>query len=183
MLYTPSPIRRHILENPKWYTAYTPYQAEISQGRLEAQYNFQTVIQELTGLPISNASLLDESSTAAEVLNMCFHYQNKNKKTFLVDTNVLPQVKEVLKTKAKILGVKLVFADLCSWSENLDLLVNHKFEYQDVFGILFSYPGTTGKICVPDKLISNFKDRKDVTICASADILSYVVWNPHNNWV
>ena len=98
---TPYPIKRHILENPKWYTAYTPYQVEISQGRLEAQYNFQTVIQELTGLPLSNASLLDEASTAAEVLNMCYHYKNKEKKkTFLVDTAMHPQIKEVLKTKA-----------------------------------------------------------------------------------
>jgi len=170
---TPFPIQRHILENPKWYTAYTPYQAEISQGRLEAQYNFQTVIQELTGLPISNASLLDEASTGAEVLNMCYHYQNKNKKkTFLVDTNVLPQVKEVIQTKAEILGVNLVFADLCSWSENWNLLVNHSFDYEDVFGILFGYPGTTGKICVPENLIKSFSDKKDVTICASSDILS-----------
>lgn len=176
---TPYPIKRHVLENSKWYTAYTPYQAEISQGRLEAQYNFQTVIQELTGLPLSNASLLDESSTAAEVLNMCYHYKNKDKKkTFLVDSKLHPQINEVLKTKANILGVNLVFEDLSNWTNN----ENNKLVYDDVFGIMFSYPNTHGEISVPQKLIDIFAKKDDVTICANADILSLFVLEPPVNF-
>ena len=106
---TPYPIARHVLENPKWYTAYTPYQAEISQGRLEAQYNYQTLITELTGLPVTNASLLDEASTSAEVLNMC---KNNNKKNIFIASDTLhPQILEVLKLKSNILGMNLIIRD------------------------------------------------------------------------
>ena len=172
---TPFPIKRHLLENPKWYTAYTPYQAEISQGRLEAQYNFQTVIQELTGLPVSNASLLDEASTAAEVLNMCFHYKNKNKKkTFVVCSTLHPQSLEVLRTKAKILGVNLLEIDFKLWDSNINLLVNNDLDldYDDVFGIMFQYPNTYGNIHIPSNIIEIFKKRDDVSITCSSDILS-----------
>ena len=85
----PFPIKRHILENAKWYTAYTPYQAEISQGRLESQYNFQLVTQELTGLPVANAGLLDEGSSSVEALNLMYNYFKKKKKTFLLVTHYI----------------------------------------------------------------------------------------------
>jgi glycine dehydrogenase len=179
---TPYPIKRHILENPKWYTAYTPYQAEISQGRLEAQYNYQTIIQELTNLPVSNASLLDEASTAAEVLNMCYHYKNKKgKKTFILDSNIHPQIREVMNTKADILGVKLLIGDLQKWGDNLNMLVNYNFDYEDVFGMMFSYPNTYGNISVPEKLINFFK-KNNVSICANSDILSLFNLQPPSEY-
>lgn len=172
---TPKAISRHVLENPKWYTAYTPYQAEISQGRLEAQDNYQTVIKELTGLPITNASLLDEASTSAEVLNMCFNYQNKNKKkTFLVSSDLHPQILEVLRTKANILDVNLEIIDFKKWDQNIDLMTYDTLDYHDVFGIMFSYPNTYGEIYIPHNIINFFKENPEVSICANTDILSLV---------
>ena len=104
----PSPIQRNILENPSWYTAYTPYQAEIAQGRLEALLNFQTVVCDLTGFPMANASLLDESTAAAEAMHMFFNNRTKDQKKnnatkFFVSDLVLPQTISVLKTKRKVL--------------------------------------------------------------------------------
>lgn len=112
---TPSVILRNIFENPGWYTQYTPYQAEISQGRLESLLNFQTLATDLTGLPIANASLLDEATAAAEAMSMIFHHVNKtdviNKPKLFVDNAVFPQTKDVLVTRAEPLGIELVYGD------------------------------------------------------------------------
>src|SRR5690606_13097384 len=105
----PSPIQRNILENPGWYTAYTPYQAEIAQGRLEALLNYQTVISDLTGLPIANASLLDEATACEEAMHMLYESRPKQLKEankFFIDTNVLPQSLAVCETKASGLGIE-----------------------------------------------------------------------------
>lgn len=112
---TPSVILRNVFENPGWYTQYTPYQAEISQGRLESLLNFQTMVSDLTGLEIANASLLDEATAAAEGMAMIFHHVNKtgkeNKHKFFVDNNIFPQTKDVLITRAEPIGIELVFGD------------------------------------------------------------------------
>ena len=102
---TPPVIQRNVFENPAWYTSYTPYQAEISQGRLEALFNFQTLVTELTGLPIANASLLDEGTAAAEAMILAYNASKKN--TFLVDSEVFPQTLKVLLTRAKPLGIEI----------------------------------------------------------------------------
>src|SRR5215212_700588 len=112
---TPSVVLRNLFENPGWYTQYTPYQAEISQGRLESLLNFQTMVSDLTALPIANASLLDEGSAAAEAMFMLFHYVNKTDKIekakFFVDVAIFPQTIDVLVTRAKPIGVELMFGD------------------------------------------------------------------------
>ncbi|MBU9936436.1 MAG: glycine dehydrogenase (aminomethyl-transferring), partial [Ferruginibacter sp.] len=109
---TPGVILRNVFENPGWYTQYTPYQAEISQGRLESLLNFQTMVCDLTGLELANASLLDEATAAAEAMAMLFHHKNKSEvitsPKFFVDTNLFEQTKEVLLTRATPIGVELV---------------------------------------------------------------------------
>jgi glycine dehydrogenase len=136
---TPSVILRNLFENPGWYTQYTPYQAEISQGRLESLLNFQTVVTDLTGLEIANASLLDEATAAAEAMAMLFHHVNKtdkaDKNKFFVDNNVFAQTKDVLATRAEPIGVELVFGNY--YSERLD---------QSYFGALVQYPNSNGSI-------------------------------------
>lgn len=138
----PSPIQRNILENPSWYTAYTPYQAEIAQGRLEALLNFQTVVSDLTGFELANASLLDEATAAAEAMHMFFESRTKDQKKsaaikFFVSDLVLPQTLAVLRTKAEGLGIEVVVG-------------NHKsHQFSDrYFGVLLQYPGKNG--IVPD---------------------------------
>ena len=125
---TPSVIQKNIFLNPGWYTAYTPYQAEIAQGRLEALLNFQTMIADMTGLPIANASLLDESTAAAEAMVMMLR-SAKNRNTFLVADNCHPQTIDVIKTRAEPIGI------------NLKIQSMENFEFsKDVFGILIQYP-------------------------------------------
>ena len=128
----PSVIRRNLLENPGWYTAYTPYQPEISQGRLEALLNFQTMVSDLTAMDIANASLLDEGTAAAEAMAMLRRVGSNQGSVFLVDEATHPQTIEVVKTRAEPLGIEVVIADA----------------YQGLpagtFGVLLQYPGTTG---------------------------------------
>ena len=133
----PAVIQRNILENPGWYTAYTPYQAEIAQGRLEALLNYQTMIIDLTGLEIANASLLDEGTAAAEAMNM-FHSQTKKKNTtkFFVSEQVLPQTIDVLRTRATPLGIELVIGD----HRTADLTD------EALFGAMLQYPAADGQV-------------------------------------
>ena len=133
---TPPVIQRNVLENPAWYTSYTPYQAEISQGRLEALFNYQTLITELTGLPITNASLLDEGTAAAEAMILAFNTSKKN--LFLVDSKVFPQTLKVLQTRAKPLGIKILTVDTSQ-----PLFVE---DYMDAFAIIHQFPNNHGQI-------------------------------------
>ncbi|MGW4032897.1 aminomethyl-transferring glycine dehydrogenase [Streptomyces sp. NPDC004838] len=137
--FTPPVILRNVMENPSWYTAYTPYQPEISQGRLEALLNFQTMVAELTGLPTSGASLLDESTAAAEAMSLARRVGKVKNGVFLVDTDVLPQTLAVIRTRAEPTGVEVVAADL---SEGIPA------EIADggVFGVLLQYPGASGAV-------------------------------------
>src|SRR3954452_5368241 len=131
----PAVIQRNILENPAWYTAYTPYQPEISQGRLEALFNYQTMICDLTGLDVANASLLDEGTAAAEAMALAERAAHGKAKSFFVDAEVHPQTLAVLRTRAEPLGWELIVGDLTT-----DL------EKADVFGGLLQYPGTSGAV-------------------------------------
>ena len=128
--YTPAVIQRNVMENPGWYTAYTPYQAEISQGRLEALLNFQQMVIDLTGLPVANASLLDEATAAAEAMTMIRRSAKSKANAFFVDAGVHPQVLSVMRTRAKWLGIQLV----------------HELEPAKVFGAHFQYPDTFGRV-------------------------------------
>ncbi|HMG68469.1 MAG TPA: hypothetical protein VK588_12315, partial [Chitinophagaceae bacterium] len=135
----PSVILRNVFENPGWYTQYTPYQAEISQGRLESLLNFQTVVSDLTALPLANASLLDEATAAAEAMNMFFHQVNKTdviaSPKFFVDDEIFPQTKDVIVTRASPLGIEIVFGDYKK------VKIDNTF-----FGAIIQYPNNLGSI-------------------------------------
>ncbi|MFD9893309.1 aminomethyl-transferring glycine dehydrogenase [Amycolatopsis sp. NPDC059027] len=147
---TPPVIRRNLFENPAWYTAYTPYQPEISQGRLEALLNFQTMIADLTGLPIANASLLDEATAAAEAMTLVRRATRSKSARFVVDEDTLPQTIEVLRTRAEPLGIELVVTDLSQGITGLGL-------GGDFFGVLLSYPGASGAVRELDPVIAEAK--------------------------
>jgi len=132
---TPAVIRRNVLENPAWYTAYTPYQPEISQGRLEALLNFQTMVCDLTGLGVANASLLDEASAAAEAMTLALRGGNGKRTVFLADADCLPQTLDVLRTRAEPLGIDLRVAP-----------VTADTDFTDAFGVLLQYPGASGEV-------------------------------------
>ncbi len=163
----PPVVQRNVLENPNWYTAYTPYQAEISQGRLEALFNFQTLISELTGLPIANSSLLDEATAAAEAMSLSFSVKkNKNANKFLVDPEILPQTFDVLKTRSEPLGILL---------EKFD---NYNFKVDNnVFGILIQLPGKNGRIWDPTSIITQVH-KFDALATVSIDPLAQVLIKP-----
>jgi len=163
----PPVVQRNVLENPNWYTAYTPYQAEISQGRLEALFNFQTLISELTGLPISNASLLDEATAAAEAISLSYAVRkNKNANKFLLDQEILPQTLDVLKTRCEPLGIELDFFD----KEILEADCN-------VFGLLIQLPGKNGCVWDPTSII-NRVHQFDAIVTIAIDPLAQVLMKP-----
>ncbi len=163
----PPVVQRNVLENPNWYTAYTPYQAEISQGRLEALFNFQTLITELTGLPVANASLLDEATAAAEAISLSLAVRkNKTAKKFLVDQEILPQTFDVLKTRCEPLGIVLEIFD------------NNHFKFEnDVFGILVQLPGKNGRLWDPISII-NKAHKVDALVTIAIDPLAQVLIKP-----
>ncbi|WP_282054641.1 aminomethyl-transferring glycine dehydrogenase [Maribacter luteus] len=167
----PSVIQRNILENPGWYTAYTPYQAEIAQGRLEALLNFQTVIADLTGMELANASLLDESTAASEAMSMLFDVRSRPQKKdgvikFFVSEEVLPQTLSLLQTRSTPLGIELVIGN------------HEEFEFgTDFFGALLQYPGKYGKVYDYASFVEKAKER-EIKVAVAADILSLVLLTP-----
>ena len=152
---TPPAIQRNILENPAWYTAYTPYQPEISQGRLEALLNYQTMISDLTGLEIANASLLDEATACAEAMTMAQRVAKSKAKAFFVDRDCHPQNIAVIKTRAEPLGIEVIVG-------NPD-----KLKPEEVFGAIFQYPGTYGHVKDFTSHISMLHDHKAIGIVAA----------------
>jgi len=168
---TPPVIQRNVFENPAWYTSYTPYQAEISQGRLEALFNYQTLITELTGLPVANASLLDEGTAAAEAMILA-HSQSK-KTDFVVDDKVFPQTLAVLETRAKPLGINIIKLDLDS-SVPLE-------DFQEAFGLLVQLPNSHGKLRYRDGLLRCAEVYKCMKI-AIVDPMCQVLMKPVGEW-
>ncbi len=150
----PPIIQRKILENPKWYTAYTPYQSEISQGRLEAQFNFQTLVTELTGMEVANISLLDSGSAATEALNMAYHISKGKRKTFFCTSSLHPVILDILKTRAKILDINLVI----DTPENIEIT-------EDLFGFMFSYPDRYGVIKTHQSLVTKLQENNTFIAC------------------
>ena len=159
----PNVILRNVLENPGWYTAYTPYQPEISQGRLEALLNFQQMVMDLTGMDLANASLLDEATAAAEAMALCKRANRKKSNLFLVADDVHPQTLDVVKTRAEYFGFEVLVGDLSQ------LLNEH-----DAFGVLAQYPGTEGAVCDIQPLIQQAHDQKAL-VSVAADLLSLVL--------
>ncbi|KAK9065563.1 hypothetical protein SSX86_014964 [Deinandra increscens subsp. villosa] len=165
--FVPGVILRNIMENPGWYTQYTPYQAEIAQGRLESLLNFQTMITDLTGLPMSNASLLDEGTAAAEAMAMCNNIQKGKKKTFLIARNCHPQTVDICKTRADGFDLKVVVSDL------------NDFDYSsgDVCGVLVQYPGTEGELLDYGEFVKNAHGN-GVKVVMASDLLALSVLKP-----
>jgi glycine dehydrogenase len=157
---TPPVVRRNVLEDPSWYTAYTPYQPEISQGRLEALINFQTVVGDLTGLPTANASLLDEGTAAAEAMTLVRRGNRKASGPFVVDADALPQTIDVVRTRAEGLGIDVVVADLAEGLPDGELC-----------GVLVQYPGASGRVLDPRPLIEATHERGALAVVA-ADLLA-----------
>ena len=164
--HTPTVIQRNVLENPAWYTAYTPYQPEISQGRLEALLNFQTMISDLTGMEIANASLLDEATAAAEAMAMCRRLTDSDSQAFFVSQDCHPQTIAVVHTRAQAAGVEIIVGD-------------HRdgFGQQQVFGVLLQYPASNGEIyAYRDAVTAAHANGALVTI--AADLLSLTLLTP-----
>ncbi|HMF72751.1 MAG TPA: hypothetical protein VK616_14840, partial [Flavitalea sp.] len=166
---TPSVILRNIFENPGWYTQYTPYQAEISQGRLESLLNFQTMVGDLTGLPLANASLLDEGTAAAEAMSMIFHHVNKTEHithpSFFVDNNIFPQTKDILVTRAAPIGIELVFGDF------------HSIDNTNYCGAILQYPNNDGAVEDYRMFIDKIHERGGLVVMAT-DLLALTLLTP-----
>ncbi len=165
--HTPAPILRNLLENPAWYTAYTPYQPEISQGRLEALLNFQTLISDLTGLPIANASLLDEATAAAEAMTFCKRLsKNKGSHAFFASVHCHPQTLDVLRTRAEPLGIEVVVAD-----------ERELGEVSAFFGALLQYPASNGEVFDYRELVERLH-AANALVAVAADLLALTLLTP-----
>jgi glycine dehydrogenase len=170
-----SVIIRNVLENPSWYTSYTPYQAEISQGRLEALLNFQTMIIELTGMEIANASLLDESTAAAEAMIMMFNARSRasvkaGANKFFVDDDVFPQTMDVIKTRSEPLGIELVTGKYTAASFN-----------ESFFGSFVQYPAASGQLC-DYKSFTDLAHAAGALVGVAADLMSLALLIPPGEW-
>ncbi len=168
--FTPGVILRNVLENPGWYTAYTPYQPEISQGRLEALLNFQTMVMDLTGMEMANASLLDEATAAAEAMTLCRRVGKKKSDVFFVSKSCHPQTVEVLRTRAKPLGIRLVIGD-----------ERRELSDADPFGILLQYPASTGAVEDYADIVAAAHDA-GALVSVAADLLSLTLLKPPGEW-
>lgn len=171
----PPVILRNVLENPAWYTSYTPYQPEISQGRLESLVNFQTMVKSLTGLDIANASLLDEGTAAAEAMILAYGHAKSKKKTFLVDSGVLPQTLAVLRQRAKGFGINVVVTEL------QDANSLPKDQLSDACGVLVQYPDVDGRLIDWADLAKQVKSAGAMMIAAT-DLLALTMIRPPGEW-
>lgn len=171
----PAVIQKNILENPGWYTSYTPYQAEISQGRLEALLNFQTVVTELTGFELANSSLLDEATAGAEAMLLAYHARSRkqvreNVNVFYIDKNVFPQTIDVLKTRATPLGIELRITDYSDFEYN-----------ENVLGYMVQYPNQYGSIEDYKAVVAKAHER-DAVVCVASDLMSLALLTPPAEW-
>ncbi|WP_185851597.1 aminomethyl-transferring glycine dehydrogenase [Blattabacterium cuenoti] len=175
---TPAVIQRNILENPNWYTPYTPYQSEISQGRLEALINFQTMVSDLTGMNISNASMLDEGSATADAMFMTYKYSLKKRRVknyphFFVSNEILPQTLDIIKTRCYGIGINLVQ----DFHENIQKRSNEK----EIFGLLLPYPSSSGEIYDYSETIKYAK-LKNISVIISTDLMALTLLKPPGEW-
>jgi glycine dehydrogenase len=168
--HTPGVILRNILENPAWYTAYTPYQAEIAQGRMGAILNFQTMVCDLTGMPIANASLLDEATACAEAMTLARRSSESGSNVFLADGRLHPQSLEVLRTRAEPLGIEIMTGDVGR------LVTEH-----DCFGGIVQYPATDGEVVDHRGLAEAIHARKAL-LCVASDLLALTLRAPPGEW-
>lgn len=172
---TPSVILRNVFQNPGWYTQYTPYQAEIAQGRLESLLNYQTMVADLTGLPIANASLLDEGTAAAEAMAMMEGIKNKKQKgskatKFFVDQNVFKQTLDVIKTRAEPLGLEIIVGN---WKSVVLT--------SDFFGVLIQYPDALGEINEYESIVSTCKEL-EIMVSVASDLMALALLSPPGEW-
>ncbi len=173
--FVPPVIMRNVFENPGWYTSYTPYQAEISQGRLEALLNFQTMVSDMTGLPLANSSLLDEGTAAAEAMLMFYHARPRamvkaGANVFLVSQDMFPQTVEVLKTRAKSNDIELVIADAGTFELN-----------ERVFGCMLQYPDQKGEIVDHTEFAERLRE-KNIPLAVASDLMALTLLKPPGEW-
>jgi len=172
---TPAVVYRNVFENPVWYTSYTPYQAEISQGRLEALLNFQTMVSDLTALPLANSSLLDEATAAAEAATMMYSLRSReqvknNVNTLFVDEHIFPQTLAVLRTRMHYTGIKIVTGDYKTLS----------FE-QPYFGIILQYPDSNGNVEDYREFVEK-AHKADCKVAVATDLMALVLLTPPGEW-
>ncbi|KDD73559.1 glycine cleavage system P-protein, partial [Helicosporidium sp. ATCC 50920] len=172
---TPSVILRNVLENPGWYTQYTPYQAEIAQGRLEALLVFQTAVSDLTGLPLAGASLLDEATAAAEAMAMCSAMSRGKKRRFLIADSCHPQTVAVCETRARGLGLEVEVSDPASWD------LSSAEASRSVCGVLVQYPATDGRVSDHSELCRR-AHAAGAKVVAATDLLALTQLVPPGEW-
>ncbi len=172
--YTPGVILRNVLENPAWYTAYTPYQAEISQGRMEALINFQTMVCDLTGMPMANASMLDEATAAAEAMTLAKRSVKSKSNVFIVAGDCHPQTIEVIQTRARPLGIEVKVSSLSATLPQL-------MAQGDYFGVLAQYPATSGAIH-DLRPLAGVAHAAGAALCVAADLLALTLLTPPGEW-